>query len=259
MNRRAVISLLGGAAAAAWPLAARAQQPAMPVIGFLGSGSAGSSSKFTTGFRQGLKEIGYVAGETVDIEYRWADGQYDRLPELAADLVRRQVAVIAAGGGGSGLAAKAATATIPIVATMAGDPVKDGLVASINRPSGNVTGINLLLNALEAKRLGLMREMKPTATLIAALLNPANPSHDMQSDDLQGAAHSVGQQLSILRASSEGEINVAFATADQMRAGALLVGADAFFLLQRNNWLRSRRATPFRPFFICVNSRLRAV
>jgi putative ABC transport system substrate-binding protein len=244
MRRRDFIASLGGAAA--WPLAARAQQPAMPVIGFLGSGSAASGSSFASSFRQGLKKTGYVEGENVDIEYRWADGQYDRLPGLAADLVRRQVAVIAAAGGGSGLAAKAATTTIPIVATMAGDPVKEGLVASINRPGGNVTGINLLLNALEAKKLGLIREMKPTATRIAALLNPANPSYDMQSHDLQDAARSVDQQLSILRASSEAEIDVAFTTAVQMQAGALLVGADAFFVLQRNRLvaLAARHAIP---------------
>ena len=217
----------------------------MPVVGFLFSGSAGSGSSFASGFRQGLKEAGF-AGENVAIEYRWADGQYDRLPGLAADLVGRQVAVIAATGGGSALAAKAATTTIPIVATMAGDPVKEGLVASINRPSGNVTGINLLLNALEAKKLGLMRELKPAATLIAALLNPTNVSYDMQLRDLQDAARSVGQQLSILRASSEGEIDVAFATAVQMQAGAPLVGADAFFVLQRNRLvpLAARHAIP---------------
>ena len=233
LKRREFITLLGGAAAA-WPLAARAQQPAMPVVGFLNSTSAASWSRLVESFRRGLGETGFVEGQNVAIEFRWAEGQYDRLPALAADLVRRRVAVIVAtGGDASGRAAKAATVTIPIVFTSGADPVREGLVASFNRPGGNATGVNVLLNAMDGKRLGLLREMVPTAALIAVLLNPALPTFDGQLNDVQAAARSVGQQLHMLRASNDGEIDAAFAAAADLRAGALLVAADPFFYSRR--------------------------
>ena len=218
----------------------------MPVIGYLNSGSPNLAKPFGAGFRRGLKESGFVEGQNVTIEYRWAEGRYDQLPALAADLVRRQVAVIVATGGGSGLAAKATTATIPIVFTTGADPIKEGLVTSINRPGGNATGVNLLLNAMEGKKLGLLREMVPYATLIAVLLNPANPSFDTQFNDVQEAARSVGQQIRILNASSDGEIDAALATAAQSNAGALLAGADTLFSSQRGHLvaLTGRYAIP---------------
>lgn len=234
MWRREFIALLG-AAAATWPLVARAQQPALPVIGYLSSASANSANPFVAGFRRGLKEGGFIEGQNVAIEYRWAEGRYDQLPALAADLVRRQVAVIVATGGGSGLAAKAATAIIPIVFTTGGDPIKERLVTSINRPGGNATGVNLLLNAMEGKKLGLLREMVPYAKLIAVLLNPTNPSFDTQFNDTREAARSVGQQIRILNASSDSEIDAAIATAAQSNAGALLEGADTLFSSQRGH------------------------
>ena len=246
MNKREFITLFGGAAAA-WPLAARAQQPAMPVIGFLNSASATPYERFVELFRRGLVETGFVEGQNVAIEFRWAEGQYDRLPALAADLVRHRVDVIVATGGpASGQAAKAATTTIPIVFISGADPVKEGLVASLNRPGGNATGVNPLLAAMEGKRLGLLREMVTNTPMIGVLLNPAMPTFDSQVDDVQGAARAVGQQLHILRASNEDEINVAFATAAQMRTGALLVGADPFMFSRRERLvgLASRYAIP---------------
>jgi putative ABC transport system substrate-binding protein len=246
MQRREFITLLGGAAAAL-PNVARAQQPAMPVIGFLNAASPGPYLSFVAAFRRGLNETGFIEGQNVLIEYRWAEGQYDRLPALAAELVRRPVAVIAATGGPiAGLAAKASTATIPIVFVSGADPVKDGLVASLSRPGGNVTGVAMLLTALEGKRLGLLREFFPNATLIAVLLNPSSPNFDVQLKDVQEAARAVGQQIHILHASGEREIEVAFATAAQLRTGALLVAADPSF----NNWrdqlvaLAARYAVP---------------
>jgi putative tryptophan/tyrosine transport system substrate-binding protein len=244
-RRREFITLLGGAAA--WPLAAHAQQAAMPVVGFLNGASAAPYVPFVDSFRRGLGEIGFIEGQNVAIEFRWAEGQYDRLPALAADLVRRQVAVIVATGGpASGQAAKAATATIPIVFNSGTDPVQEGLVASFNRPGGNATGVNVLLSAMEGKRLGLLREMVPNAALIAVLLNPAMPTFDGQVNDVQAAARSVGQRLHILRASNDGEIDAAFTTAAELRAGALLVGADPFMFTRRERLLglASRYAIP---------------
>ena len=242
MRRREFIALLSGAAT--WPFAAHAQQP-MPVVGFLNSGSfqAGSS---VAGFLQGLKETGYIDGQNLMIEFRWAEGHYNRLPALAAELVHRQVAVIAATGGGSGLAAKAATTTIPIVFTSGGDPIKEGLVTSINRPGGNVTGVNMLLNAVEGKRFALLHELVPDVPMIAVLLNPANQAFDTQVNDVQAAAQKVGQQINVLHASSESEIDAAFATAVEMGAGGLLVGADAFFASRRRQLaaLTLRHAIP---------------
>jgi putative tryptophan/tyrosine transport system substrate-binding protein len=233
VRRRDFITLLGGAAT--WPLAAHAQQPAMQVIGFLSGRSPYESATVVRAFGQGLGETGYFESKNVIIEYRWAEGRYDRLAALAAELVSRQVAVIAAvGGPNSGQAAKAATATIPIVFISGGDPVREGLVASMNRPGGNVTGVSPLLPAMEGKRFGLLREMIPNAALIAVLLNPASRDNfNHQMNDVQRAARAVGQQLLVLSASSEEEIEVAFATAAERRASGLLVGADPFMLSRR--------------------------
>ena len=217
MIRREFITLIGGAAAA-WP--ARAQQPNLPVVGFLNSGSPGAFEHFVIAFRQGLGEAGYVEHRNVGIDYRWAEGQVDRLPALARELVRAQVAVICAGGPPTALAAKAATTTIPIVFTSREDPVKLGLVASYNRPGGNVTGVALLVDVLGAKRLGLLREIVPAATLIAVLLNSTWPTFDTQLNDVQEAARAVGQQIHVLRANTEREIDGAFDTAKEVRAGA---------------------------------------
>jgi putative ABC transport system substrate-binding protein len=227
MQRRDFIALLGGAAVT-WPLAARAQQPSMPVIGFLHSGSPNLYADRLRTFRQGLKEAGYVEGENVAIEYRWAENQYDRLPALAADLVRRQVAVIIANNPAA-LPAKAATTTIPIVFQVGSDPVAVGLVASLNRPGGNLTGITSLNVEIGPKRLELLRELVPTATIFALLVNPTNPNVETLSRDLQAAARSLGLQLHVLHASTELDFVTVFATLTKLRAGGLVIGPDAFF------------------------------
>jgi len=227
LHRRSFITLLGGAAV--WPLAARAQQPAMPVIGFLNSASPGPFAPLVAGFLRGLKEAGYVEGQNVTIENRWAEGKYDRLPELARDLVRQQVAVIAATTTPAALAAKAATPSIPIVFETAGDPIKLGLVDSLNRPGRNVTGITQLNSELVSKRLGLLHDLIPKATIIGLLLNPNDPRAETQSGDMQEAAHALGLQIHIVNASTEGEIDSAFATLARLRAGALIVGTGEFF------------------------------
>jgi ABC-type uncharacterized transport system substrate-binding protein len=229
MKRREVITLLGGAAAA-WPLAARAQQPAMPVIGFLNGQSPDRWAPYVAAFRQGLNETGYIEGQNVAIEYRWAEGRFDRMPPLAAELVGRQVNVIATTGGFP-QAAKAATTTIPIVALSGGDPVRAGLVASLNRPSGNLTGVALFAFSLGPKRLELLRELIPTAKMIAILVNPSYPDpeakFDMQATET--AAQAIGQKINILNASNEREIDTAFSTLVQRGDDALLVMADPFF------------------------------
>ena len=233
MWRRNFIALLGGATT--WPILARAQQPEMPVIGCLNSAAAAPIAHLLAAFKRGLSEPGYIEGQNVAIEYRLAEGQYDRLPALAADLVNRRVSVIATGGGTvSALAAKAATATIPIVFISDSDPVKIGLVASINRPGGNVTGIHQLTAGLEAKLVGLLHELVPSATTIAVLVNPNYPDAEAQIREVQDAARTLGLQLHILKASSESDFDAAFATVIEQRAGAILIASDPFLFSRRN-------------------------
>jgi|SRR5689334_18978802 putative tryptophan/tyrosine transport system substrate-binding protein len=231
MKRRDFIKIVAGWAAGAWPLAAvQAQQGAMPVIGFLNVQSASGRPRQLDAFRRGLAETGYTENKNVAIEYRWADNRYDRLPELAADLVRRNVTVIVATGGAqAALAAKAATSTIPIVFTAGSDPVRAGLVSSLNRPGGNVTGFSFLTDALAAKRLGLLREIVRTPTTVAVLINPEGPDAQGQLKDVRAAANAIGQSIDILMASTQGEIDSAFAKISKNHAGALIVGADPFF------------------------------
>jgi len=234
VKRRAFITLLGSAAAA-WPLAARAQQPAMPVIGFLSSRLPDEAKQSLTGFRSGLRTTGYVDGQNVVIEYRWADGEYSRLPGLAADLVRRGVAVlVATGGEPSALAAKAATSTIPIVFTIGGDPVKVGLVSSLNRPGGNATGVSLLTSLAEAKRLGLLNEVIPGAGVFDVLINPNYQQAEAQSREVQEAARAIGRPIQIVNAGNDQELEEAFATLAQRRVAAMLVTADPFFTTRRD-------------------------
>ena len=233
MKRRDFIVLLGGAAAA-WPLAARAQRPAMPVIGFLHSQTPDALAERLRGLRRGLKDTGYVEGESVAIDYRWAENQNDRLPALAADLVRRQVAVIAAIGPPPALAAKAATTTVPIVFAVPDDPVRLGLVASLSRPGSNATGINFFVAELIAKRLELLRELVPAAVRVAVLVNPDDTQiTPLILRDVEAAARSMGLQIQVVRASTSREINAAFASFARERPDALFLGADPFFQTRR--------------------------
>jgi len=252
MRRREFVTLLGGAVAT-WPLAARAQQPALPVIGFLNAASSDGYAHYVAGFRQGLAEAGYIESQNVAIEYRWAEGQYERLPALAADLVHRQVAVIVANTPAA-MVASAVTTTIPIVFSSAIDPVKAGLVASLNRPGGNVTGVANFDDVLGAKRLELLRELVPKAEMIGLLINPNNPNAETIASRLQEAARTLGQQIRILNASTEGEVDAAFATLAELRIGAILVASDPFFVSRRDQIvaLAARQALPaiyqFREF-----------
>ena len=246
MRRRDFITLLGGAAAA-WPFAARTQQPAMPVIGFMSTLSPENILNPMVGFHQGLKEAGYVESQNVVIEYRWAQGHYDRLPELAADLVRRKVAVIVAHGGDPcPQIAKAATQTIPIVFATFGDPVGNGLVASLNRPGGNATGITIFGPAAVTKRVQLLHEIVPQAAVIAFLMNPNNPNSDIEMRAAQTAASSLGKQFVVFSASSESELDATFASIAQSRIGALLGASDPFLFSRRDQLasLAARYAVP---------------
>jgi len=231
-RRRDFMTLLGGVAA--WPLVARAQQPAMPVIGLINAGVPEPAAYRLTAFRQGLSEAGYVEGKSVAIEYRWAEGRYDLIPELVADLLRRRVAIIATPGStDAALAAKAATSVVPIVFSDGEDPVKLGLVASLARPGGNVTGVAVPATELDGKRIRLLRELVPMATSIGVLLNPSRPTFDTQSKGIREAARAVRQEVRILEANSEHEIGFAFAMAAAWRPGALIVPPDAFFNSRR--------------------------
>ena len=245
MRRREFITLLGGTAAA-WPLAARAQQSALPVIGYLHAGSPGPDAPRVAVFRQGLTQAGYVEGRNVAIEYRWAEGQYERLPAMAAELVRRPVAVIVAIPIPAALAAKAATTTIPIVFSVAEDPVKLRLVASLARPGGNATGVNNFLAELGAKQLGLLRELLPKAERIGLLVNPTNANVEGVTKDVIAAARAFGLQIDIVQASDSREIEAAFATLVRNRVDALVIGSDVFFNTRRLQLgiLTTRHAIP---------------
>jgi putative tryptophan/tyrosine transport system substrate-binding protein len=270
MRRREFVVLLA-AAAAAWPRAARAQQPPMPVIGFLGGSSLAERRPLLVAFRQALTEAGYVEGQNVGIEYRWAEGQYDRLPALAADLVRRKVAVVFAGDGPSALAAKAVTTTIPIVFNTGIDPVQVGLVTSLSRPGGNLTGVNMVAGPLPAKQLGLLHELVPAAKTISMLINPNNANAEHDAATVQEAARAIGVQILVTRAVAESDFETVFATLARERAGALLVNSDVFFTSRRDKLValvppcasphvcmaripRSRRPDQLRPQPCCVVS-----
>jgi putative ABC transport system substrate-binding protein len=249
LKRREFITLLGGAAAA-WPLAAHAQQSArgpVPLIGFLSSRAPNTEANLVAAFVQGLRDSGYIEGQNVAIEYRWAEGRYEQLPALAADLVRRQVAVlVTAGGADAALAAKAATASIPIVFATGDDPVKLGLVSSLNQPGGNATGVAVFVVSLLPKRLQLLRELVPAASTIGLLMNPNAPAADAQLVEVQSAARALGVQLDVVNASTAAEIDHAFSVLGQRRPHALMLGADPFFQVRRNQLvtLAARLAIP---------------
>lgn len=232
MRRREFIKLIGNSALV-WPLAARAQTAA-PVVGFINSGSSQPQALAVAAYRRGLEETGFIDGKNVLIESRWADGEYDRLPGLIADSIKRNVAVIMAGGPPAAQAARKATSTIPVVFTTGDDPVQAGLVDSINRPAGNLTGVHIFFSELEAKKLGLLLEIVPQATMIAALVNPGYRRADGQAKELTAAAQKFGQQIQIVRAGSEGEIRTAFATMKESKIGGLIVAADPFFNAKRD-------------------------
>ena len=246
MKRREFITLLGGAVAA-WPLAAGAQQAAMPVIGFLGGGSPDAFAHVVNAFRQGLYETGFAEGQNVTIEYRWAEGQYDRLPALVADLIRQKSAVIVATGGDVGVrAAKKAATAIPIVFTSGSDPVAAGFVSSLNRPGGNVTGVSLFVSVLEGKKLELLRELVPMAAVIGFLVNPNNPRADVDTADMQAAARALGKLLLILKADGEHDFDAVFTNLAQQRVDALVVHTEPFFLSRRDHLveLAARHSIP---------------
>jgi putative tryptophan/tyrosine transport system substrate-binding protein len=245
MRRREFIALIGGAVVAARPSAARAQQ-ALPVVGFANSGSAQAQALMAAAYRKGLEDAGFVEGKNVLIESRWADGQYDRLPEFMADLIKRKVAIIMAGGPPAALAAKAATSTIPVVFTTGDNPVQTGLVTSLGRPGGNVTGVHVLYTELESKKLGLLRDVVPQANLVAALVNQTRSVAASQTAELQAAAQKFGQRIHIVHAATEQDLEPAFASMVQLKVGALLQGADPFFNTVRDQIvsLAARHAIP---------------
>ena len=245
MRRREFIALLGSVAVVARPFAVRAQQE-LPVVGFANSSSALSQALMVAAYRKGLEEAGYVEGKNVLIESRWADGQYDRLPEFMADLIKRKVAVIMAGGPPAALAAKAATSTIPVVFTTGDNPVQTGLVTSLSRPGGNVTGVNVLYTDLESKKLGLLRDVVPQVGLVAALVNQTRPVATSQTAELQAAAQKFGQRIQIINVATEQDLEPAFASMVQLKVGALLQGADPFFNTVRDQIvsLAARHAIP---------------
>ncbi len=244
IQRREFVTLLGSAAAA-WPLAAGAQQGGVPLVGFLNGSSAWESAHTVAAFRQGLSDVGYIEGRNVAMDYRWGEGHYDRLPALAGDLIRRQVAVIACNTPAA-VAAKAATTTIPIVFTSGTDPIRLGLVSSLNKPGGNVTGVSFFSVLLESKRLGLLRELAPTTATFAAILNPQFPDFEAQANEIQEAGRKLRVQIQLLRASSEREIEQAFAQLAELGAGGLLIGADPFLYSRRDYivGLAARSAIP---------------
>ena len=253
IKRREFITLLAGAAAA-WPLAARAQQPAVPVVGILASVSPAPYAGFIAAIKEGLQQTGYIEGRNVTIEYRWAEGHYDRLPQQAIEVDRGVAVIILVGGGPTIAVAKAATATIPIVFVMGDDPVKSGAVTALNRPGGNATGVNLLTVAMEAKRLQLLHELVPNVAVVAIIVNPNNPQAAEQLQDLRAAARTLGVEVEVFKAGSPSDIDTAFASLVGRRAGALLVAADAFFNTRREQFvvLTARHALPaifhFREF-----------
>ena len=233
MRRREFIGLLGGAAVT-WPRALRGQQLAMPVVGFLSSGASGKNAHMVNAFKQGLNETGYVDGQNVSIEYRWAEGHYDQLPAMASELAARRVAaIVAVGGTVVALAAKAATSTIPVVFLIGDDPAKAGLVASFNHPAGNITGLSQLAAALGAKRVELLHELKPEAATLGVLINPSNPNAESDTKEAQAAAHVVGKKIVVVHAASEHEFESVFAQLVRSGVGALMVSNDAFFTNQR--------------------------
>jgi putative ABC transport system substrate-binding protein len=245
MRRRDFIALAGGALAS-WPLAARAQQPTMPAVGFLHYASPATLVHLAEAVRRGLKEAGYVEGQNVAIEYRWAEGHYDRLPALAADLVRRPVAVITAGGAVAAQAAKSATATIPIVFTSGADPVASGLVASLSRPGANLTGVSLLAAEMATKRLELIRDLLPHARAVAMIINPTFPGAESEMAEVEAAGRTIKMQIHSARASNASDLDAAFATIGQLRVDAFTVGADGFFITRRDQLaaLATRYAIP---------------
>jgi putative ABC transport system substrate-binding protein len=244
MRRRSFITLLGGAAA--WPLAARAQRPAMPMIGFLHQGSPEANTHIIDAFRRGLQETGYVEGRNVVFEFHWANGEYDRLPDLAADLVRRQPSIIAAALLPAARAAKAATSTIPIVFVSGSDPIEAGLVTSLSRPTGNVTGVSLFSVPLTAKRLELLHELVPGAAAVAVLVNPTNPNADASMREIEVAGRRAGLHIAFVKISGDKDFDAAFSTMSQQRAGVLIVSADGFFASRRRQLvgLAARLAVP---------------
>jgi len=248
IRRRDFITLLGGAAAA-WPIVAGAQQHVIPVIGFLHSGSPEGLGSNVAAFRRGLNDAGFFEGQNLAIEFRWAQGHYDRLPTLANDLVSRHVAAIAADGTGAALAAKGATSTIPVAFTVGGDPIELGLVSSLNRPSGNMTGLSMFVITLDAKRLELLRELLPAASTFAVLINPTNVPAAYHIKELEGAAHATGQQLIVLRASSEEQLALAFENLVQYRVEGLIIVPDPFFDSRRDELVAITRRYPIPTIF----------